>query len=72
MINLSIHPRHHNGDGEKVNTSKPPKDPRKGILGKRIARLEKRRHDRDLTVSSLKATKGDPNLMFKRPGSMTK
>lgn len=45
MRELSIHPRNwpKTGNGQKHNTSKPPKDMAKGKLGKVMARLEGRR-----------------------------
>lgn len=60
---LSIHPRNWpNGNGKKMNTSKPPKDATKGILGKRMRNL----NDRRVALAGMKDIAG-----FKTPGSQS-
>lgn len=75
MSDLSIHPRNWPnvikgvcGSGEKVNTSKPPKDINKGKLGKQIRKLQARRQDRDETIGRIR----EGEKAYRRPGSMSK
>lgn len=72
---MSIHPRVENGrtKHKKVNSSEEPKNPDKGILGKRRRRLQDRRQARDVTVSMLEKSpynQVNAGLAFRRPGSM--
>ena len=70
-MNLSIHPRNYpRGNGEKLNTSKPP-NPNKGQkhLRKASARLNMRRVAHERTLASLKSSVVPPSA-FAQPGSM--